>query len=1350
MARRLRLLALACTFLGLCSATAAHAADGDDLPPAAVLYDLPGEPIDLPLAPSGLAALDALIANDGSCGGAGQVPCMRWDWCAWRGLFNECWGGLVLDQPFNGCDSDRLSNWGLVCVACGSTGQPQCSLGASCNQPAAPGLGQRHTAAGLCYACGGSGQAACVDGTPCDPGTRNILGFCAYSGFSSEPSTNSSVNPGVQPPDQPLYGFANLHTHQFANLGFGGAMFWGAAFDWRGINSALAWCDYTWDFSTTNHLNLPNPPVVTLGYEVHGPIGFNALGDPVESAAGVGSHPVGGTGPFDGWPTFDQVTHQQMYYKWVERAYQGGQRLMVMDAVSNEILCRGGKRRSGWGCNDMENVDRQIQGAKELEYFVDVKDDGHVNGSGWYRIAYSAAQARQIVRNGKMAVVLGIEVDTLFNCSESATGMCTDSYIRDQVRRYYNLGVRHIFPIHEFDNAFGGSALFHNFFNVGNYITAGHYFNTVECGLGGYTYNIESDAMAGFIGFLLFGVTAVPPPYPGATECNARGLTPAGAALINALMDQKMIIDVDHMSHRMLEGSSNPEALDGVFKIAESRHYPLISSHTSFLGVNAGSEFALAPSHLTRIRDLGGIIGPGVPRGKCGTADQFAAWYQYGKTAMSGGPYWGGTDDVIGLALSTDTNGTTQQTGPRFGVDALGCPPTTQAMLQYPFAAQDGSGLFWQQQTGSKTFDYNFDGMAHMGLLPDFLADVRRHQGRTAGLTDAELNPLFRSAEAFIRMWERIDTGQLVPPPTVTPTITGTAGANGWYTSDVAVSWTIDSQSDIVDSDGCEDRTISSDTTGVVITCRASNDDGGETVGSVTIRRDTAPPTVSAVRLTPANAHGWNNGPVDVEFTATDGTSGVSGAPKVVRTVTGEGADQSVTFVFSDQAGLTHTTALGNINIDRTPPRLGFQFANLPANAPTADVQAEQARWHNRAVEFRVSADDELSGIEDPPQNLVLSTEGAAVSGSATATDKAGNSVTASSDPVKIDLTAPTIDPESRLPAANGAGWNNSDVTVAWTCGDTLSGPASSNVTAVVTGEGANLSSTGTCHDVAGNSAANTRAGINIDRTRPVITHTQLPAANSAGWNRTDVLVTFSATDVLSGLAGAASASSSIATEGVGLSATHSFTDLAGNTASATHGGVKIDKTAPTLTFAAASPVANAAGWNNTHVTFAFRTADSLSGVKSASMASPLVLTGEGSAVSGAVTVLDVADNAATFVSPPVRIDKTAPVVECSIAPAVLWPANRKMVPVSVALTFTDALSGTESVALVTAESNEPAAGDIAFTIGSPATTGALRAVRAGAGDGRTYTLGYRGIDRAGNVSSCTTTAVVPHHPARR
>ena len=46
--------------------------------------------------------------------------------------------------------------------------------------------------------------------------------------------------------------------------------------------------------------------------------------------------------------------------------------------------------------------------------------------------------------------------------------------------------------------------------------------------------------------------------------------------------------------------------------------------------------------------------------------------------------------------------------------------------------------------------------------------------------------------------------------PVVTPTVTGTLGNNGWYRSDVSVSWTVtDNESPITSREGCDPSTLS-------------------------------------------------------------------------------------------------------------------------------------------------------------------------------------------------------------------------------------------------------------------------------------------------------------------------------------------------------------------------------------------------------------------------------------------------------------------------------------------------------------------------------------------------------------
>jgi hypothetical protein len=65
---------------------------------------------------------------------------------------------------------------------------------------------------------------------------------------------------------------------------------------------------------------------------------------------------------------------------------------------------------------------------------------------------------------------------------------------------------------------------------------------------------------------------------------------------------------------------------------------------------------------------------------------------------------------------------------------------------------------------GNREFDINLDGLAHYGMLPDFLQDVSNLLRTAPASKDAppvtDLRALFRSAEDYIVMWERVEAGK--------------------------------------------------------------------------------------------------------------------------------------------------------------------------------------------------------------------------------------------------------------------------------------------------------------------------------------------------------------------------------------------------------------------------------------------------------------------------------------------------------------------------------------------------------------------------------------------------------------
>ncbi len=392
--------------------------------------------------------------------------------------------------------------------------------------------------------------------------------------------------------------------------------------------------------------------------------------------------------------------------------------------------------------------------------------------------------------------------------------------------------------------------------------------------------------------------------------------------------------------------------------------------------------------------------------------------------------------------------------------------------------------------------------------------------------------------------------------------------------------------------------------------------------------------------------------------------------------------------------------------------------------------------WNNTNVTASFSATDNAggSGVKEIMYSVnggpAVTTAGSSASTTLTADgtynityyakDNAGNtSATKSLPTIKIDKTAPTI-AGSRAPAANANGWNNANVTVSFSCSDGGSGIASCSSPTTLTAEGAGQSASGTATDLAGNSASTTVGGINIDKTAPTITGSRAPLANANGWNNTNVTVSFSCADSLSGV-GSCSSPTTLTGEGANQSVTGSVTDKAGNSASATVGGINIDKTAPTITGSRA-PLANANGWNNTNVTVSFSCADSLSGVDSCS--SPTTLTGEGANQSVTGTVTDKAGNSASATVGSISIDKTVPVTTATQTP----PANGNgwnSTTVSVALSCTDNLSGCNGT-----EYNLDGGGWTAYT--TPVVVSAEGI----------HTLQYRSKDKADNLEAAKSLTI--------
>jgi hypothetical protein len=326
-------------------------------------------------------------------------------------------------------------------------------------------------------------------------------------------------------------------------------------------------------------------------------------------------------------------------------------------------------------------------------------------------------------------------------------------------------------------------------------------------------------------------------------------------------------------------------------------------------------------------------------------------------------------------------------------------------------------------------------------------------------------------------------------PPSISPNIVGTLGTNGWYKSNVTISWTVsDPQSGVLSSTGCTLTNLNSDTGGTLLTCSATNNAGLSNSVSVTIKIDKTAPIITFINRTPANGNGWNNTDVIVNWACTDAGSGVASAA-ISLTLSTESAGQSATGTCFDNAGNTSSNTQAGINIDKTAPTITF-ISRTPANGNG---------WNNNAVTVNWTCLDSGSGVLSASLSQTLTSEGVGQSASGTCLDKAGNTSSNTQSGINIDKTNPVLS----LPAdiiAEATGPSGAAINYSATVTDNLD-VGISIVCLPVSGSTFSITSTQincSAADLANNSAAGSFHVTVQDTTPPVIAaHTDVFAATT-------------------------------------------------------------------------------------------------------------------------------------------------------------------------------------------------------------------------------------------------------------
>lgn len=626
------------------------------------------------------------------------------------------------------CDNDTVCDGREVCQAGVCTdGTPlECDNGQFCD--------------GLEYC---EPVAGCTDGEPpvVDDGRQCTADSCNETEDRVEHVIDDSLCGR-------LFGWADLHAHPASHLGLGidehgeNGIFWGKP--GKNLEESLATLpvDMRNCFADSHRTGFIGDLVVLgthqeilskfdeIGGHPHGPSGYSAFAD---------------------WPHAHSLTHQQMHITQIRRAYEGGLRVMIASVTNNQLVSRLWRDIRTRILPPFQNA---VPEPREKFDFMSaliqlrfIEKQAEANPD-WMQVAYSAAEAREIVENDKLAIILSLELDSL-------TPAQTLELVRDH-------GVRQVIPVHLIDNEVGGTALsdVSDAFNTANaFIHSPRHgpFHVFE-GSSGY-FHVEYDPNLSVrlsrperlipSGELLGALTPVPVPedvfaelhyldHPGEGHKNARGIQPAGEQLIRDLAREGVLIDVAHMGEHTADWV--------IESFAQNNDYPVMDSHTGLRGPleQAGSERQLKRLHAFIIGGLGGMIGLGTEGS--GSTHPIADWleeYGIARTLLRG----------RGVALGTDLNG--------FQKQLARAPRSVSYPDDYPLDASRRFGnpraplLEDPAQLGDRRYDFESDGIAHYGMLPDFVEAVANEATEMGAAEEAEA--LFHSARDVIEMWERAE-----------------------------------------------------------------------------------------------------------------------------------------------------------------------------------------------------------------------------------------------------------------------------------------------------------------------------------------------------------------------------------------------------------------------------------------------------------------------------------------------------------------------------------------------------------------------------------------------------------------
>lgn len=525
-------------------------------------------------------------------------------------------------------------------------------------------------------------------------------------------------------------GYVDLHSHLTAEQSFGGSWFWGTI---NGpMETAVQRCDG--NFLSHSHAATRFPIVSEfLGDDTGWHLGKRRGYDRRRCKRFLGIT-IPGTCPqehFEHWPKWNAIAHQQMWRGWLQQAQAGGLRILVVSLAESNFLCVNtypGTRR--YGCDEMESVRRQALFARSF---------ANANSS-WVGIAESPAQARALIAQGKLALVLAVEATRLFPSGDYLAQL-------DELR---GLGVRSVQVTHHADNRFGGAAPIPKLMQTADLVE-------LLWGLGGSAGNLTD-----IDNIVCRNAAGASGGCDGEHYLNERGLSADGGVLVNAMMDRGMLLDVAHLSRKAFAATYDLTRLHG--------NYPLLYSHTHTWDTISPDEERhekyLRSEEIHMIVDSGGMIGLRTgPESTVAYPNAAVANQCQGSARSFAQSLMYAVDHGLNVGFGADFNGFIEQMKPRYRPTSLLSGNATCRLDTL------------QLTPGNAANELQRKGLAHVGLLPQLMADLRA-VGTPAGYTD-HLN---QSAETFLRIWER-SASLAVNPAAGNLALAATVSASSTYCS---------------------------------------------------------------------------------------------------------------------------------------------------------------------------------------------------------------------------------------------------------------------------------------------------------------------------------------------------------------------------------------------------------------------------------------------------------------------------------------------------------------------------------------------------------------------------------------